>query len=40
MQRNLISFRRLTAKMKARDQKIIVMLAGKFAKDRESKSAR
>lgn len=38
--RDLEKFRRLMAKMKTRDQKLVIMLAAKFVKDRESKSAR
>ena len=38
--KDLAKFRRLMAKMKTRDQKLVIMLAGKFVKDRESKSAR
>src|ERR1700678_2174753 len=34
--KELDKFRRLMLKMKARDQKLVVMLAGKFVKDRES----
>ena len=38
--KELDKFRRLMVKMKAKDQKLLVMLAGKFVKESESKSTR
>jgi transcriptional regulator with XRE-family HTH domain len=38
--KELDKFRRLMVKMKAKDQKLLVMLAGKFVKENESKSTR